>query len=373
MGGEIKKITVGLDVAPLYSGHKVRGIGFYTRRLLVSLKKLRGEGIVIRELKTREDIKREKFDLLHVPYFHPYFSTLPLRKNRPLVVTVHDLTPIKYPDHYPPGVKGKIRWQIQKRFLRRAERIITDSQASKKDIVEFVDFPKEKIDVVYLAAGSEFGAMQDKKRLLRVKKKYNLPDKFVLYVGDVNWNKNVPGLVKACEKIDVPLVIVGKQAVVESFDKSHPENRDLVWLQERVKKSKLIRLLGFISDDDLVAIYNSAVIYCQPSFDEGFGLPVLEAMACGCPVVSSNGGSLPEVAGGAALLVKPTIEGLEKGIRKMLRNDGKREEFVKRGFEWVKRFSWSKTAKETNNVYLKALEEEKLVNIASLGGGPGTT
>lgn len=369
----MRKITVGLDVSPLYSGHKVRGVGFYTKRLLKSLRKFKGKEIAIRELKTKEDVKREEFDLLHIPYFSPFFTTLLLKKRKPLVVTVHDLIPVKYPDHYPPGVKGKIRWQIQKRFLRRAERIITDSQASKKDIVKFIGFPEEKIDVIYLAAGNKFGVIRNKKRLLRIKKKYNLPDKFVLYVGDVNWNKNVPGLVKACEKIGVQLVIVGKQAVAENFDKDHPENRDLVWLQGRVKNSKLIRLLGFVSDDDLVAIYNLAAVYCQPSFDEGFGLPVLEAMACGCPVVSSSGGSLPEVAGGVALLVKPTIEGLEKGIRKMLQDDGKREEFVKRGFEWVKRFSWSKAAKETNNVYLKALEGKNLVNIASPGDGLGTT
>jgi len=354
----MKKITVGLDVSPLYSGHKVRGVGFYTKRLLESLKKLKGKKLIIRELKTKEDIKRGKFDLFHVPYFNPYFFTLPLRINKPLVVTVHDLIPIKYPDHYPPGIKGKIRWQIQKRLLRRAKRIITDSQASKKDIVKFIGFPEERVDVVYLAADSEFRMIRDKKRLLRIKKKYNLPNKFVLYVGDINWNKNLPGLVRACEKIDVPLVIVGKQVVVKSFDKSHPENKDLVWLQKRAKQSKLIRALGFIPNNDLIAIYNLATVYCQPSFDEGFGLPILEAMACGSSVVSSSGGSLVEVAGKAALLVKPTIEGLERGIQEMLQNERKRKEFIERGFEWAKRFSWSKTAKETSSVYLKALEKE---------------
>ncbi len=349
------KITVGLDVTPLYSGHKIRGIGFYTKRLLESLKELKKETVIIRELK-KGDVKKGKFDLLHIPYFSPFFITLPFKNKKPLIVTVHDLIRIKNPNHYPPGVKGKIRWQIQKKLLGRAERIITDSQASKKDIVRLIGFPEEKIAVVYLAADSRFGVIGDKRRLLKVKKKYNLPDKFVLYVGDIDWNKNVPGLVKACERLKVPLVIVGKQAVNKDFDHQHPENKDLIWLQKRINKGKLFAP-GFVSTGDLVAIYNLANIYCQPSFDEGFGLPVLEAMSCGCPVVSSNKGSLPEVVGSAGILVDPDVDSLGLAIRHLFNDAFLREKLSRLGLKRAKEFSWHKTAEEVLSVYRTVLQK----------------
>jgi len=349
-------MIIGIDVSPLYSGHKVRGIGFYTKRLLKEIKKLRN--LEILELKTKNEIGRADYDLLHIPYFNPYFFTLPFKKKRPLVVTIHDLIPVKYPEHYPPGVKGRLRWQIQKRLLKRADAIITDSLASKRDIVDLTGYPEDQIRVVYLAAGEEFKKLEirncppaDEAGKLEILKKYQLPEKFVLYVGDVNWNKNIPGLVKACEKIKTPLVIVGKQAINESVDPNHPENKDLIWLQNYYRKHRLLILLGFIPTEDLVAIYNLATVYCQPSFDEGFGLPVIEAMACGCPVVASNRGSLPEVVGKAAILVKPRAEDLAEAIKSLLQSKKKRKELISLGLKRANEFSWQKTAQQVKEIY----------------------
>jgi len=271
-----------------------------------------------------------------------------------MVVTVHDLTPLKFAEHYPPGMKGKLRWFAQKSRLKKVDAIITDSQNSKKDIIKIVVCPKNQIHVVYLAPAPSFKKLKIKNLKLKVKQKHHLPDTFVLYVGDINWNKNVPGLVKACEKIDTPLVIVGKQAISKNYDRDHIENRDLVWLQKEARKSKSLFLLGFIPTDSLVAIYNLAAVYCQPSFYEGFGLPVLEAMACGCPVVCSNQGSLPEVGDKAVIYFDPWRQGeMEKTLKKILENKNLRKNLSKKGLLQAKKFSWRKTAQETLNIYDK--------------------
>ncbi len=342
------KIVVGFDVSPLFSGHRVRGIGFYTRYLLEELKKIKN--LQLNELRTKEEIAKANYDLLHVPYFHPYFFSLPLRKKRPLIVTVHDLISLKYRRHYPPGLRGWLRWQVQKRFLHRADFVITDSFAAKDDIHRLLGYPRDKIYVIYLAAGRKFRPVKNTSRLAKLKQKYHLPSKFILYVGDVNWNKNLPALVKAARLLSLPLVIVGQQAVAKEFDRRHPENASLVWLQQKIDGKRIIAP-GFVPDEDLVAFYNLAAVYCQPSFDEGFGLPVLEAMACGCPVVSSRCGSLPEVVGDAGVLTEPTAPALAKGIKQILTEKKLRQQLVQLGRQQAATFSWQRTARETFRLY----------------------
>ncbi len=370
-------ITLGFDVSPLYTSHQSRGIGFYTKRLLEVLK--RQTNIQVVELKNKNEIKKGHFDILHIPYFSPFFITLPLVKKSPLVVTIHDLIPVKYPNFYPPGIKGKLKWEIQKNLLKQVDALITDSQASKKDIIRLTNYPKNKIHVIYLAAGKEFKPLYDRgsqyvsksyrfqkkfKLLAKIKKQYRLPTTFVLYVGDINWNKNIPSLVKACEKAAAPLVIVGKQAVNKGVDPDHPENRDLIWLQRKVKRTKFLNhknskafmLLGFVPTRDLVTILNLATVYCQPSFDEGFGLPVLEAMSCGCPVITSNRGSLPEVVGKAGVIVEPKVENLAKAIKKVIDDKKLAYRLTKKGLERARKFSWEKTAVKTIKVYQSLLD-----------------
>jgi len=359
------KTKVAIDISPLKSGHRFRGIGFYTKNLVDAL-----QGLVknkkyarwrINLIENREE-KIESFDLVHYPYFDPFFPTLPRRGRIPLVVTIHDLIPLKFPHYYPPGIRGKIRWLGQKNRLKKVDAIITDSQNSKKDIVKIIGYPEEKIYVVYLAPALSLKGLKNNnlrrlaKLKLRIKQKYHLPKTFVLYVGDVNWNKNVPGLVKTCEKVGVPLVIVGKQAVSKSFNRAHIENRDLVWLQKRAKRSKSLFLLGFVPTEELIAIYSLATVYCQPSFYEGFGLPVLEAMACDTPVVCSNQGSLPEVGGTAAVYFDPYQEKeMEEKLTKVLNDKSLRDRLIRAGKRQVKKFSWRKTAQQTMGVYEKAL------------------
>ena len=363
----MKKIRVAIDISPLKSGHRFRGIGFYTKNLIDALQELIKNNKKyarwrINLIEDREE-KIESFDLVHYPYFDPFFPTLPRRRRVPLIVTVHDLTPLKFPHYYPPGIRGKIHWFGQKSRLKRVDAIITDSQSSKKDIIKVVGYPEERIYVIYLAPALSFKKLEKNNlshRLMelksKVKQKYHLPETFVLYVGDVNWNKNVPGLVKTCEKIGVPLIIVGKQAVSKNFNQRHIENRDLVWLQKRAKKSKFVSLLGFVPAEELIAIYSLAAVYCQPSFYEGFGLPVLEAMAYGAPVVCSNQGSLPEVGGVAAIYFNPYQKGeMQEKLAKVLNDKKLRSQLIRAGKKRARKFSWQKTAQQTMVVYRKVL------------------
>lgn len=357
-------MKVAIDVSPLKTAHQFRGIGAYTKHLVKALQTVKRadfEAVLVEEREILKDC-----DLIHYPYFDLFFMTLPLMRKKKTVVTIHDTTPLVFPEHYPPGIKGKLKFGAQKLALRTVSGVITDSKNSKKDIVKYLDYPKEKIHIIYLAAADIFKPITDHRSLVTVKQKYHLPNRFVLYVGDVNYNKNILGLVKACKSIKVPLVIVGKQAAQKEFDRTHPENQDLVWLQEKAKEKlpitdhrSLVTLLGFVPDKDLVALYNLATVYCQPSFYEGFGLPVLEAMACGTPVVTSKKASLPEIAGKAAVFIDPyDINDITNGLIVAIDDGDLREDLIARGLKQAKKFSWEKVANETYKVYQEIITKK---------------
>jgi glycosyltransferase involved in cell wall biosynthesis len=197
-------------------------------------------------------------------------------------------------------------------------------------------------------------------------------------VGDVNYNKNVSGLIKACRELDLPLVIAGKQALEvgkESlqlyplagpqdwtrflFNKPHPETAHFEELSQLFTKSKEVVRLGFVEDNDLVALYNLARVYVQPSFYEGFGLPLLEAMACGTPVVASKIGAHMEIADNAVLFADPkNVDDIAKKIKMVFANKNLRQGLIARGLARTKNFSWDKTAKGTLKVYEKVLAKD---------------
>jgi glycosyltransferase involved in cell wall biosynthesis len=250
------------------------------------------------------------------------------------------------------GLKGMLKWQIQKIALKNADAIITDSESSKKDIVKFVDIPPFKIHVVYLAASSEFIKLNNTSMLDSIKMKYKLPDKFVLYVGDATWNKNLPRLIEAASKINVPLAMVGKTLIDKKIDMKNPWNKDLVKVWELAEKNKNVFRLGFVSSKDLVALYNAATLFVMPSIYEGFGLPILEAMSCGCPVITSKEGSIPEIAEDACRYVNAYgIDNIAQGISEVFNNKNLQEELSKKGLIRSKKFTWEKTAEETVRVY----------------------
>lgn len=348
-------MKIAVDSGPLTSGHKIRGVGMYTSELLKSL----GSKVEAVDLK-KADLS--KYDIIHYTSFDPFFESFKLVPGVKTVATIHDLTPLIYPKHYPPGLKGKLKFWSQKLMAKGLAAVITDSETSKKDIVRFMNINPKKIHVVYLAAKEIFKVIKDKRILAKIKEKYNLPDKFVLYVGDVNYNKNVINLIKACNIANIPLVICGKQALdVEDlgndlralkgprdwirflFGKPHPQLAHYKDMLKAIEENKNVIRLGFVSDADLAAIYNLAWVYCQPSFYEGFGLPVLEAMACGCPVACSKTQVLVEISGDAAGYFDPNDPNdIARGLKKLVRNH-----------KLPREYSWKKVGEETMKVYEK--------------------
>ncbi len=312
-------LRVKLISTPLKDGNSTRGVGEYTRRLVSMI-----------------EYQDKDPEVVHYPFFDLFRHTLPIFRKCKTVVTIHDVIPLEYPEIYKPGIKGWINLQLQKLALSGVEQVITDSYASVKAIHKHLRVPHHKIKLIYLAAGDEF-------KPKKVTRKYGLPKKFVLFIGDVNWNKNIPGLIAACKINSLPLVIIGRQAKeIETFDLNHPELKHL----KDLDLSNVIRL-GYVSDEEKVDILNLASVYCQPSFAEGFGIPVLEAMACGIQVAVSKTHSLPEISGNTATYFDPyNIEAMAEAI--LIAMNSKYDVISQ-----SKKFSWSKTLKEIQMVYNK--------------------
>ncbi len=350
-------MKIAIDVTPLEDnhilGHRVRGTGFYIENLKKSLLQYFPENTYI--FFTRGEILHKDIDVVHYPYFEPFFLSLPFRKNSKTVVTVHDLTPLVFPDYFPAGIRGTLKWWFQKMALKKVDAIITDSQSSKRDIVRYTGISDKKITVVYLAAGQEYKQVKSSKsKIESLRGKYHLPEKFVLYVGDVTWNKNLPRLIEAVKKTNTPLVMTGKALVEKNFDIDNPWNQDLLTVQNLTKGDKQIVSIGFVPIEELALLYNIATVFVMPSLYEGFGLPILEAMCCGCPVITTKEGSLAEIGGNAVLYVDAySIDSIAEGISRVSSNESLRKSLIKKGLEQAALFSWQATAKNTVAVYEK--------------------
>lgn len=347
-------MNIAIDVSPLktdrFLQHRVRGVGSYIENLKRSLERYYSNNTYT--FFTRGDKLPKNIDLVHYTYFEPFFLTLPLMKAFPTVVTVHDVTPLVFPKHFPPGIYGSLKWIIQRLSLQKTAAIISDSACSKRDIVSYTHIPDAKIHVVYLAASDVFKPLTDRHLLERLRQMYKLPEKFVLYVGDVTWNKNVPRLIKAIKKINLTLVMAGKAFISNDFDRANPWNQDLQKVQDLIHDDSRFIRLGFVPEEDLAGLYNLATVFVMPSLYEGFGLPVLEAMTCGSPVVTTRRGSIPEVVGDAALFVDPVdTESIANGIGEVYFTKRLQKEIVQKGLARAKKFSWEKTVQETLDVY----------------------
>lgn len=343
----IRPLRIALVEPPLV-GHIHRGTGVYTRNLVDELQKI--PNITVSMVKYPDPL--DMFDLVHYPYFDPYFLTLHLFKHKPSVVTVHDLIPLKFPRHFPAGIRGKGKWYIQRLAVGSASAIITDSEASKKDIIRFTGIFSEKIHTVYLGVGGLFRPMSNRRDAERTKKKFGLPNRFLLYVGDINYNKNIPALLEAYAMVkdkfpDTHVVLIGK-----GFTEESPL---LARIKEFIRLRKLdstVHRLSDLSEAELVHMYNLATLYVQPSLAEGFGLPVLEAMSCGCPVVASDVSSVGEIAGDAALLADPeSPEEIAHSIERLLLDRDLCKSLKEKGIIHAAKFTWKKTAEQTVEVY----------------------
>ena len=338
-------MRLGFNILPLKTAHKDRGIGRYTFNLLEALKNY--TNIEIQEFTKISEL--ETVDVIHYPWFDFFFHTLTDKKLTPVVVTIHDVIPLKFKEHYPVGIRGNINFYLQKRSLKKCSAVITDSEASKKDIIKLLKIKPKKITVIPLAATDNFQVLIPS-RLIHTRRKYNLVNRFLLYVGDADWTKNLPFLIKSFSNLvkssnlqNLRLVMIG-----EVFLK----NKEVNSIIENYKLGDKIIRVGKIEKEELVCFYNLAEIYIQPSFYEGFGLPVLEAMSCGTPVVSSNAGSLPEVGGGAAVYFDPHhSKQFESIIVEVLNDKSLQAKLSQLGLKHSNKFSWEFVAKKTLEVY----------------------
>lgn len=354
----MKKFKIAIDISPLSDGNSKRGVGYYTKNLVEVLNKEIKINPDYRhyqiQLITDSSASETDYDLIHYPYFDPFKLTLPVQI-KPYIVTCHDLIPRAYKKHFPVGLRGEIKWLIQKHRLQKAAYIICPSHSAKYQILDHLHYPTDRIFTTYEAASSNFEKITNKAFLSKIKDKYKLPNKFVLYVGDINWNKNIPSLVKSCLKLKYPLIIAGSAAVKNVPD--HPWTQDILWLQSietslRAKRSNLLNLLGFVPDEELPALYNLATLYCQPSYSEGFGLPLIEAMQCGTPVCYSEESCLPEIMDFNGLYFDPySLDSMENALQKMWTNKKLRQKYSKLGQARSKIFSWKNTAIQTLNIY----------------------
>lgn len=344
-------MKIAIDVNPLNNGHKDRGVGAYTINLLNELKKI--PELKIQEFNYLTEVKN--VDVIHYPYFDLFKHSLIFQNNIPVVVTIHDVIPLAYPKAYPVGIKGKINYYQQKRTLKKIAAVITDSKASEENIIKFLGVPEEKIFPVALAPFNHFRKIENKNELEKIRNKFNLPKKFTLFVGNVNWNKNLLNMTEAAVTADIDVVFIGK-SFEEKDNLDHPEMSSFNSFLKKYVNNPKIHILGLIKSEELVSIMNIADILLLPSFAEGFGLPILEAQICGVPVVTSNISSMPEVAGKGALLVDPySVESISQAINRINKNQELRQSLIKDGFENVNKYSWKKCAKDTLEVYQKAV------------------
>lgn len=285
-------------------------------------------------------------DVLWTPHFFP----APTGKRTKKVITFHDLSFERYPEFF--SFKKK-RWHNffidARRQARAADRLIAVSHSTKSDLVDIYGIPEEKITVIHSGVDEILGPVRSPQEMARVKSRYSLPDRFILFMGTLEPRKNITGIIKSFDILkrngsfgDLKLVVAfapgwSYRSIIQAAYDS-PYASDIIFV-------------GRVAREDKAAFYSLAEIFVYPSFFEGFGFQALEAMRCGTPVVTSRVSSLPELAGEAALLVDPyNPEAIAEAVRLFLTDDNLREEYRKRGFEQAKKFSWEKAARETYNI-----------------------
>lgn len=295
--------------------------------------------------------KREKVTLAHVPYF-----AAPLASPLKTVVTIHDLIPIVLP-LYRGSPLVRLYTRLVSASARRAHAIIADSNCSKQDIVHHLGIPAERVHVIYLAANTRFRPVQNTDE---VRGKYKLPERFILFLSGYDQRKNVRVLIEAFSRLadlykeGYRLVLGGAVPDVDSPFFPNPSRM----VRESGLPGDAVQFIGEVAEEDKPALYSSAAVFAFPSVYEGFGLPVLEAMACGTPVICSNTSSLPEVVGDAGLALDPqNVERWADSLQRVISDSRRREAMRAAGIQQASKFTWDRTARETLQVY------ERLVSI----------
>jgi len=355
------------------------GIGSYVKYLLTYITKYRhendfcaiiysnnpgaaGGGLKLIKVKARPFSLAEQFELplkvtkYGINLFHSPQFNVPIFAKTKQVTTVHDCAFDKLPEEVP-SHPAKMYYRLMMNLaLKKSVRIIAVSESTKNDLMDYYHVSPKKITVIYNGVDEErFRFFNNKNVMKNVIEKYNLRFPFGLYVGLVRPRKNIENLLKAIRLL--------KDVMDSSFKfvfAGKADNRfyNLSALIQKLDIADTIVRTGFVSDEELLALYKQAAFLILPSFYEGFGYPVLEAMAAGTPVIASNTSSLPEVAGDAALLVDPyNVAEIADAMYQILTDTDLREKLIKKGYEQVKKFPWERCARKTLQVYEEVLHE----------------
>jgi glycosyltransferase involved in cell wall biosynthesis len=294
------------------------------------------------------DLRREGADLFHAPHY-----VLPPLTPCRSVVTIHDCIHLRFPQYLPNRLAYAYAHGALWVATHRASRILTVSEASKRDILRYFRIAEAKIDVIYNAIDECFNEVPAEEEVARVRERYQLDDPFVLYAGNIKPHKNLERLIEGFHIFrrrgfeHVKLLIIGDQV------SKYATLRRAV---HRHMLHKHVRFLGFVADQTLAILYRLAAAFVFPSLYEGFGLPPLEAMASGTPVITSNVSSLPEVVGDAAMLIDPyEPNSIAEAMQRVLSDADLRRELTERGFARARHFSWERSVRRVREIYDEVL------------------
>lgn len=280
-------------------------------------------------------------------------ASAPLWQKRPFVLTIHDASLFLHHRYHPWSRLLAIRVLLPT-LARRAAAIVTVSEHARRDLARTLSVSSDKIHVIYEAPPADFEPVTDKCKLALLRKRYNLPEKYILYIGTLEPRKNLDRLVQAVSRLHrcgcrIPLVLVGPKGWgMDNFDHEI----------DHLTTESLVHYLGYVPAADLPGLYTLATLFAFPSLYEGFGLPPLEAMACGTPVLTSQDSAMAEVGGEAVYLVNPyDVDELVDGLYRLLTDNRLREELSQRGRQHVSQFSWERAAVATTAVYRQILQQ----------------
>lgn len=310
-------------------------------------------------------------------FLSPHFLITPLSQKTKRILIFYDLSFVRFPEFFS---KSKLFWHrfvSPKKQAQKADLIISISESTKKDLIKTYGINSEKIEVIYPGVDDKFRPIKkNNPDIINIKKRYKLPDNFILYFGTIEPRKNILGIIRAFEQLKKThdnqkenIQWKGFEGVSLGRERKYSDFSDFKlviagikgWLYDEVFRavktsefSKDILFTGFAEEEDKPYLYNLAEVFVYPSFFEGFGLPPLEAMACGVPVIVSNKSSLPEVVGDAAITIDPTrIEELVFAIKNILEDKNLKERLINKGLERVKNFKWEKAVKKFMNLIKK--------------------
>ena len=298
-------------------------------------------------------VSRCDFDVFLFPTSYSFY---PLFCKTPTIVVFHDAIAEQHPDLIFPRLRSRLLWKLKTWLaMRRANRLVTVSESARAQLATIFRRPVNTIDVITEGPAPFFQPLDVRQSGAAILKRYGLPDRvpLVLYVGGISPHKNLERLLRATELVREPwhLVLVGDYSN-DSFFSSYKE---VLELSRNLDMTERVTFTGYVPDTDLVALYNLATMLVLPSLSEGFGLPVIEAMACGLPVAASNRGSLPEVIGEAGLLFDPcSDEGIASAITRLLGDESLRHQLSSKALDRAKLFSWKNGARKMMSILEEA-------------------